>query len=46
MLKKHVQFPDVKCFEEEEDEILCTNDSNGNAPDPVYSPPTENALQY
>lgn len=29
MLKKHVQFPeDFKCVEEEE--VLCTNDSNGN----------------
>ncbi|XP_031618077.1 uncharacterized protein LOC116337554 isoform X2 [Contarinia nasturtii] len=45
MLKKHVQFPeDFKCFEEE-DEVLCINDSNGN-PDPDDSPPSIATLQY
>lgn len=37
MLKKHVQFPeDFKCFEEEE-EVLCMTDSNGNGTEPVDS---------
>lgn len=44
MLKKHVQFPeDFKCFEEEE-EVLCTTDSNGSGPGPVDSPPNINTL--
>lgn len=48
MLKKHVQFPeDFKCFEEEEDEVLCITNSNGNGPGPVDTPPTTiNTLQY
>lgn len=46
MLKKHVQFPeDFKCFEEE-DEVLCITESNGNGPGPVDSPPNINTLQY
>lgn len=46
LLKKHVQFPeDFKCFDEE-DEVLCITDTNGNGPDPVDSPSSRTALQY
>lgn len=46
MLKKHVQFPeDFKCFEEEE-EVLCMTDSNGNGTEPVDSPPSMYTLNF
>lgn len=46
MMKKHVQFPeDFKCLEEEE-EGLCTTDSNGTGPDLNDSSPRMLTMEY